>query len=96
MNPKELKELATKIVMNQTNQALLTDSLEQIIKAYEENYTVKETLQTELEKKNDSIKALQDTNMKFFTQLQTQHQQQTEEQEEEKELSTEELAKLFI
>jgi len=96
MNPKELKELATKIIMNQTNQALLTDSLEQIIKAYEENFTVKETLETEIEKKNKSIEDLQAVNMRFFTQLQAQPGQTETNEEENKELSTEELANLFI
>ena len=96
MNPKELKELATKIIMNQTNQALLTDSLEQIIKAYEENFTVKETLETEIEKKNKSIEDLQAVNMRFCTQLQAQPGQTETNEEENKELSTEELANLFI
>lgn len=94
MTPEELKELATKIVMNQTNQALLTDSLEQIVKAYTDQFTVKESLETEKEKYEAKIKDLQDVNMRFFTQLQKPVEK--EEKEENKLPQTnEELASLF-
>ena len=94
MTPEELKELATKIVMNQTNQALLTDSLEQIVKAYTDQFTVKESLETEKEKHEAKIKDLQDVNMRFFTQLQ-QPQQKEEKEENKLPQTNEELASLF-
>jgi len=76
MKIEEVKNLVSEIVKNKDNQALVTDSLEKIVSAYSENYTVKETLVTEKEKYEQKIKELQDVNMKFFTQLQTQGQQQ--------------------
>lgn len=96
MDIKELKELATKIVMNQTDQALLTDSLEKIVKAYEENYTVKETLENEKTTYETKIKELQDVNMRFFTQLQQPPTTESEKKEEEPPTDSSELAKLFI
>lgn len=95
MKPNELKDLVTKIVMNQTDQALLTDSLDKIVQAYEEQYTVKETLASEKESFEGKIKELQDVNMRFFTQLQSTHQP-SQDVEGKKELTTEELAKLFL
>ena len=96
MKPSELKELATKIVMNQTDQALLTDALDQIVKAYETNYTVKETLENEKETFETKIKELQDVNMRFFTQLQQPPQKEDEKKEDEPPTDEKELAKLFL
>ena len=95
MKPNELKDLVTKIVMNQTDQALLTDSLEKIVQAYEEQFIVNETLASEKENFETKIKELQDVNMRFFTQLQATGQP-SQVVEDKKELTTEELAKLFI
>lgn len=94
MKPNELKELAKQIVLNQTDQALLTDSLEKIVKAYEEQYTVKETLSSEKETFENKIKELQDVNMRFFTQLQATPKQEEPKQEEVKELNLEEIFKI--
>jgi len=93
MKPAELKELVTKMVMNQTDQALVTDTLETIVKAYTEKYTVNESLQEEKNKYEEQIKNLQEVNMKFFTQLQTP-QQKEEKEEKPQELNLEEIFKI--
>lgn len=93
MKPTELKELVTKMVMNQTDQALVTDTLETIVKAYTEKYTVNESLQEEKNKYEEQIKNLQEVNMKFFTQLQTP-QQKEEKEEKPQELNLEEIFKI--